>query len=107
MVRFNIIQAPDQKFSAIINGRRITIRLRLNPSIDRWHFDLALDGDYVLHGRRLITNTDLLAPYGFDVGVIFAHSFSNAAPNKESLYDGAVGIFHANEDELNAVLTQA
>ena len=52
MIEFKITDAADQKFSTIINNRRVTFRFRFNHYADSWTFDLALDGDYVLHGRR-------------------------------------------------------
>src|SRR5690242_12462137 len=73
MIEFKIIDAADQQFGAILNLRRVTLRLRYNPTADRWAFNLAIDDEPVLHGRRIVFGTDLLAAYDFGIGAIFAY----------------------------------
>jgi len=98
---FRIIDAADQQFGTIINGRRVTIRLRYNPASERWSFDLAIDDQPVLVGRRIVTGVDLLAPFNFDLGVIVALAVTpNANPDRRALPAGTVKLFHASEAEL-------
>ncbi len=100
---FRIIDAADQQFGTIINGRRVTIRLRYNPSNDRWSFDLAIDDKPVLHGRRIVTGVDLLAPFDFGLGVIFAAAITpGAIPDRQALPAGTVKLFHASDEEAAA-----
>lgn len=104
MITFNIIDQADQKFSAILNNRRVTLRLRYNPTNDRWTFDLSIDDEPVLHGRKIVPGTDLLAPFNFGIGSIFAYSATNAKPDRNSLINGTVALYHATKDEVNAAM---
>lgn len=101
---FNIRDHADQQFGTIINGRRVTIRLRYNVTSDRWSFDLSIDDQPVLHGRRVVTGVDLLAPFDFGLGVIFAAAVTTGAvPDRNALPNGTVRMFHATDAEVAAV----
>jgi len=98
---FRIIDAADQQFGTIINGRRVTIRLRYNPTSERWSFDLAIDDQPVLLGRRIVTGVNLLAPFNFGLGVVFAAAVTpGAVPDRQALPAGTVKLFHASDAEL-------
>ena len=43
MQEFTIVDAADQQWSAVLDGRRVTMRLRYNVTTNRWNLDLALD----------------------------------------------------------------
>ncbi len=104
MNRFQILDQADQQFGTIIGGRRVTIRLRYNPTSDRWSFDLSIDDSPVLHGRRVVTGIDLLAPFDFGLGVIFAASVTDdAEPDRAALPNGTVRLFHATAEEVAEV----
>lgn len=101
---FSILNHADQQFGTIINGRRVTIRLRYSATNDRWSFDLAIDDKPVLHGRRIVTGVDLLAPFDFGLGVIFAAATTpGATPGRQALPSGTVKLFHASDDEVASV----
>lgn len=106
MIYFDIADEADQKFATTLNGRRVSIRLRYNPTVDRWSFDLSLDGVAVLHGHRIVKGVDLLAAYNFGIGVLFAASDSEGdpEPNRGNLPLGLVKIFHATQEEVNAAM---
>ncbi|MBB4063692.1 phage baseplate plug family protein [Gellertiella hungarica] len=100
MNRFRIANHADQQFSTIISGRRVTIRLRFNLTSSRWSFDLSLDDLPVLHGRRVVTGVDLLAPFGLGIGLLFAAALTpGAVPDRAGLAGGTVGLFSATEAE--------
>jgi hypothetical protein len=102
---FNIVDYADQQFGAIINQRRVTIRLRYNASNDRWSFDLSIDNLPVLTGRRVVTGVDLLKPFNFGLGVIFAVAVTpGAVPNRAALPAGTVRLFQASDDEVDAAV---
>ncbi len=104
MNRFEILDQADQQFGTIIDGRRITLRVRYNPSSDRWSFDLSIDDKPVLQGRRIVTGIDLLAPFDFGLGVIFAASVTEGAePDRSALPAGTVRLFHATDEEVAEV----
>ena len=103
MIVFNIADAADQQFSTILEGRRVTFRLRYNPTNDRWSFDLAIDDVPILKGRRIVTGVDLLAPFGLGIGAIFAlTATAGAAPDRRAIPDGTVRIYHALQEEIDA-----
>lgn len=104
MNRFSVIDAADQQFGTIIDVRRVTIRLRYNQTNDRWSFDLSVDDQPRVHGRRIVTGIDLLAPYNLGLGVIFAASVTaSAEPGRLELVNGSVRLFGASQAEVEAV----
>lgn len=105
MIQLSVSTDPDQKFSIILNGLRVTLRLRYNPTNDRWSFDLSLDDQPVLLGRRIVTGCDLLAAYDFGIGMIFAAPIvPDANPDRANLPNGSVGLFQISEEELDAAV---
>ena len=80
------------------------MRLRFNPSVERWTFDFSIDGNAVLHGRRIVTGIDLLAAFDFGIGAIFAVPTGNASPGRTQLPDGRVKLFHATQEEIDAAM---
>lgn len=100
MIRFQIIDAADQQFGAILNRRRVTLRLRYNPTTDRWSFDLSIDNLPVLHGKRIVTGVDLLKSFDFGIGQIFAWpAVAGAVPDRANLPNGNVRLYHVTDDE--------
>lgn len=101
---FRITDHADQQFGTIINGRRVTIRLRYNQSNDRWSFDLSIDDQPVLHGRRIVTGVDLLAPFNLGLGMIVAAVVTpGAVPDRSALPAGEVRVYHLTEVEAEAL----
>ena len=103
MIQLPVIDTADQKFSLVINGQRVSIRIRYNATSARWSFDLSIDGDAVVHGRRIVTGVDLLAPFNLNVGVIFAFSERGGSPDRTNLPNGNVKIYHATRQEVEQV----
>ncbi|KQV83232.1 hypothetical protein [Rhizobium sp. Root1220] len=100
---FNVVDYADQQFGTIINGRRVTIRLRYNGTNDRWSFDLSIDDLPVLTGRRIVTGVDLLKPFNFGLGAIFAVAVTpGAVPDRAALPAGTVLLFQASDEEVEA-----
>lgn len=103
---FSITDQADQQFGTVIDGRRITLRLRYNPTTDRWSFDLSIDDLPVLHGRRIVTGVDLLAPFDFGIGAVFAATVTRGAtPNRAALPAGTVRLFQASNEEFDAAIS--
>ena len=96
MQRVRVADLPDQQLSIRTEDRRLTLRLRLNPLNDRWSFDMAVDDDWVIFGRRIVPGTDLLAAFDdLSVGMILAHETSpTAEPNRAGLVNGHVELYH-------------
>lgn len=102
MIEFKITDEADQQFSTVVNNQRVTIRLWYAVFNDRWSADISIDGEPVLHGRKIVAGSDMLAAFNFDIGVIFAHSEKNADPGRDQLPDGLVTIYHASQEEIDA-----
>lgn len=102
MIEFKIINEPDQQFGAVLDGRRVTLRLRYNTTTDRWSFDLAIDDLPALYGRRIVTGVDLLDSFNFGIGAIFALSetLNTAHPGRNELPGGLVKLYHAATEEF-------
>jgi len=99
---FKIIDQADQQFSAVMNNRRVTLRLRYNKIVDRWMFDLSIDDQPVLNGRRIVAGLDLLRGFGLGIGAIVAFSPAGAAPNRTALPSGVVKLYSVSADEMKA-----
>lgn len=103
MIVFKIVDVADQQFSAVLNNRRVTIRLRWNLTSGRWSFDMSIDDVPVLHGRRIVTGIDLLAAFNFGIGAIFSlPAVAGAEPNRDNLPNGNVRLYHATQAEIDA-----
>lgn len=105
MIEFTITDVSDQKFSTVISGRRVTMRLWYANFNDRWSIDLSIDGDPVLHGRKVVAGSDLLASYDFGIGVIVAISEKNNEPGRSQLPEGLVKLYHATREEVDAAIS--
>ena len=107
MIQFSIIDEADQQFGVVLNGQRVTMRLRYNGTSDRWSFDLSVDDLPVLYGRRIVTGVDLLLPFDFGLGIIFALPVSPddmVEPGRRELVDGTVGFYHTTAEEVESLL---
>jgi hypothetical protein len=103
MMVMNIVDAADQQFGAILADRRCTLRVRYNPTSDRWSLDLAIDDVPVIHGRRIVPYVDVLKPFQLGIGAIFAVPItSGAEADRESMVTGAVRLYHATQEEIDA-----
>ena len=103
MIQFRLVDEPRQKFSVLLNRRRVTFELWYSQTSDRWSMDLAIDGAPVLHGRRIVTGVDLLAPFNLGIGILFAWPETpGAVPDRRALPLGAVRLYHTTQEEIDA-----
>jgi hypothetical protein len=101
MIQFKVIDAADQQFAATINNRRVTLRLRWNLTSGRWSLDVSIDNLPVLTGRRVVMGVDLLAPFDFGIGAIFAlPAKPGALPGRAELPAADVRLYSASADEI-------
>lgn len=107
MQEFTFTSDPDQKFSAVLNNRRVTFRFRWNHVNDRWAFDLYQDDAPVLHARRVVGGVDLLEPFGFGLGKLFAWAPKGDAPDRYALSDGRVRLIHMTDAEFEGLINEA
>lgn len=104
MIELEILDESKQQFSMILNAQRVTVQLWYSTADDRWSFDLALDGDPVITGRKIVTGIDLLAPFNLGIGLLFAFSESGAAPDRANLPAGRVKLYHATQEEVEEAI---
>lgn len=105
MIEFPIVDTADQQFGVVLNDRRVTIRIRYNPTTDRWSFNLSIDDQPVLYGRRIVLGVDLLKAFDFDIGVIFAlPTVDGNLPDRAGLPAGLVRIYSASDAEVEEAL---
>lgn len=106
MIQLDILDESKQKFSVILNNQRVTIQLWYSVLKDRWSFDLALDGEWVINGRRIVMGVDLLAPFQLGIGVMFcAPETPGAVPDRTALPLGLVRLYHATQGEVDAAVS--
>lgn len=104
MIELPVTDNPRQEFSVILEGRRVTMELWYAVFLDRWSMSLAIDGDPVLAGIRVVTGVDLLARFSLGVGIIFAWSPSAALPGRNELPQGTVKLFCTTQEEVDAAV---
>lgn len=103
MIEIPVLDVADQKLGLVLSGRRVTLRLRYNVVTDRWSFDMSIDDDPVLHGRRIVLGADLLGAFDFGIGAIFAYRAAEGAqPSRTGLPAGRVKLYHATAAEIAA-----
>lgn len=103
MIEFRILDEPRQKFSVLLNRRRVTFELWYSVTTQRWSMDLSIDGAPVLHGRRIVTGVDLLAPFSLGIGILFAWpEVAGAVPDRSALPLGTVKLYHTTQEEVDA-----
>lgn len=100
MVIIPIIDAAVQEFALTLNNKRCSFRWVINVWADRWSMDLAIDDDYILRGRRIVTGVDLIAPFGFGIGRLYAVPVApGIAPTRAAIVNRRVLFVHADPGE--------
>lgn len=96
MKRIFVTNDADQQFAIVLDGSRITMRIRHNVRLNRWAFDLARDDQWVLRARRIVPGIDLLEGSGITgLGSIFAHTAKEGSkPDRTGLPNGAVRLYY-------------
>lgn len=101
---------PDQRFRLYnIQNGRVGLRLRYNTYMDTWFFDLEVDNEYILYGRRIILNMDLLYSFGLDIGKLYAldiqgirnGELTNENVTKFDLPDGKIKLYFVSDDAFD------
>ena len=105
MQRIDLTAAPDQRMSVVLDGRRVTLRFWFNVSDQLWYFDMALDDQPVMYGRRIVTGRNLLSRVGLG-GRLFAYVYAggDGQPGLEDFASGAAALFYVPEAELKTAL---
>lgn len=93
-----IIYAPSQRLTTALAGRQCDFLVNYNPTSNRWSFDLTVDGELRLAGRRIVIGADLL-PASLGLGQLRAVDWTGkgAEPGRTELPSGAVRLIHYDE----------
>lgn len=67
-----IISAPSQSFTTVLSNRPCAFTVRYSETSNRWSFDLAIENEPVIEGRRIVPGTDLIAPFNLGIGSLYA-----------------------------------
>lgn len=89
-----VIDEPRQTLETYLGGKSIKLAINYNAFINRWSFDLWIDGVLMVAGRRLILGANLLRP--FDLGIGGLHVFDwqeGSLPGRSELPSGACRIY--------------
>ena len=83
------------------NQQRLGFHFKYVTLIDRWMFDLYIDDVPALCGRRVVLDTNLLAPYALGVGALWAMDVEGAGdpPGLIPMTDGSIRLFHLSRLE--------
>ena len=101
MLEFKFSDSADQKLSVILNQRRVTLRFRENAQTDRLSLDVSIDGDPVMHGRKMLSGSNLLHPLNnqYNLGRLFVYSPWDD-PTLQAFVTGAVKLYYLTEEEV-------
>jgi hypothetical protein len=102
MIEIHLTDNARQKLSVLMGQRRTTLVVWYSDFTGRWSFDLAVDDEPVLTGRRMVAGIDLLAPFDLGLGVLFVDATEN--PGRDSFVNGAAKLYHATQAEIDAAL---
>ena len=99
----------SQVFSVTnVNQKRLGFHFKYSTMLNRWTFDLTVDGEVKLCGRTVVMQTNLFAPHGLSVGSLFAIDVSDrgAEPGLKELIDGSVRLVLLEEGERIGIEVQ-
>jgi hypothetical protein len=98
-----VTSAPNQSFVTTLMGKECRFVLRHARRIDRWSFDLEVDGVAVIRGRRIVRGVNLVRPFGAGIGEIIAISFDGVSePTLADLPSGRARLLHVDPDAMEA-----
>lgn len=104
MIKIPVIDSADQQMGLVLNGRRVTLRLRYNTTSERWSFDLSIDDAVVLYAQRVVDGVDLLAPFNLGIGLLFVINFSDVLPvNRNAFNEEQAWLIHMVEAEYRSL----
>ncbi|MEM7279629.1 MAG: hypothetical protein AAF385_16070 [Pseudomonadota bacterium] len=80
---------------------RLGFHFKYIHDLDRFAFDLTINDLPRLYGMTVLTGHNLLAPFGFNVGALFAVDMSGKgkSPGLTEIMEHSVRIFHFSEVE--------
>lgn len=93
-----ILSTPSQEFSTVLNGQDCQFKVQYNRWNDRWSFDLTINDELKLSGRRIVIGTDLIQPFDLGIGELWAFRTNEGAePDRTQLPDGLVRLVSVQE----------
>lgn len=96
MKEFIVTDAADQRFAAVLNGVRVTLRLWWNHETGFWSMSIYQGDTAMIVGRRIVPGINLLRRRDLGLGMIFA---LGEAKGRAAFTSGALRLYHATPDE--------
>lgn len=97
MKEFIVTDAADQQFAAVLNGRRLTLRLWWNHETDYWSLSIYEGETALMLGRRIVPGINLIRRYALGIGWIFARG---EAKGRDAFNSGALRLYQADPGEV-------
>ena len=73
MIELKLIDFAKQKFTATIKNQQCTFNFKYNSVMEAWTFDLTINGELMLSGRKLVNDINILKPFTkIDIGIMFS-----------------------------------
>ena len=100
-----LTDANDQEFTVSLNDKQCTFRFRFMTMLNRWVFDLDIDGVQVLNGRIMYLRIDLLRSLGLGIGGLVAWDYTDegSEPGRNEVPARQVRIFSIQDEEVAAI----
>lgn len=90
--------SAGQKFSTVVGGTRVVFHFRYNTTTERFYFGIQINDEWVLQGRTLTANIDLLDSYP-EIAAIMGNFFCVDIDDRgrdatlENIVSGDVRVF--------------
>lgn len=89
---------PSQQFSTVVDGVRVVFVFKYNTKIERFYFDMSVNDEFVLQGRTLVGDTDVLSGISTlsrQFGALVALDIDDKGrpPTLENIASGNVRVF--------------
>lgn len=97
MREFVVTDVADQQFAAVLNGRRLTLRLWWNHEDGHWSVSVFEGTTPLAAGRRIVPGINLVRRYALGIGAIFARG---EPEGRDAFTSGALRLYHAAPSEL-------
>lgn len=89
---------PSQQFSTVVDGVRIVFTFKYNTKTERFYFDMSVNDEFILQGRTLVGDTDVLGgipKIASKFGALVALDIDDKGrpPTLENIASGDVRVF--------------
>jgi len=100
IVELPIISIASQQFTTVLSNRLCAFTVNYNTTNNRWSFDLAIENETVVQGRRIVLGADLIEPFNFGIGRLYAVNVGpvGTIPGRTELPSGLIRFIQVTDD---------